>query len=298
MTDPGDSRRIAEMERIAAVIPVYRNASDTIECLRSLSTASPGCDSVVVVDDASGDGTAERVSSAFPDAQMIVRPRNGGFARAANDGIERALRSGAERILLLNNDTVVAPDLVGELSRAVRTDASIGIAGPVSFYHAEPRRVWASGGRVHLRTGLRSHLRDIPPGIVDRAYMPAVCWMVPRRIFETHGLLPTEYGMYFEDLEYCLRVRHGGRRIVCVPEARLRHKVSAGTGGESNPRVKYYSSRNRLRFVRRMGYPSSVPLVAVIQAVECSLRALAGDGERAAAVFRGTLAGLRRGDPG
>ncbi len=131
---------------VVAIIVLTWNGRDlTLACIDSLAAVGTPGVRIVLVDNASTDGTVAAVRDRYADRVTIVETgANLGFAGGNNAGIERALTDGADFVLLLNNDTVVDPAFVDELLRPMLAAPAIGIAGPKIYYENPPI---ASGSR-------------------------------------------------------------------------------------------------------------------------------------------------------
>jgi GT2 family glycosyltransferase len=240
--------------KLVAVVLSWNGREDTLAALGSLGDIP-----AVVVDNGSTDGSAAAVAEQFPDAELISTGVNLGFAAGNNVGIRRALERGADWVLLLNNDATVEPGLVGALESAAsaRPDAGV-LACKVLF--ADSDRLWYAGAGFDARLGRSRHERfgapDEPkPGepseLRDTVRATGAGMAVSRAAIEAAGLLDEELFLYAEDLEWCLRIREAGFAVVYVPEARVRHRVSAATGGAGSPTTAYYETRNVLAVVER-----------------------------------------------
>jgi GT2 family glycosyltransferase len=235
---------------LIAVVLNWNGGDDTLLALESLRGIETIC-----VDNGSTDGSAEAVARRFPEVELIRTGANLGFAGGNNVGIRRALERGADWVLLVNNDAVADPGLADALSRAAAARPDAGIlackvlfedGGTVMYagasFHAllgySGRRVgWGERDRFHER-------RD-----VERADGAAMA--VSRGALERAGLLDDTLFAYVEDIELSLRVRRAGFAIVLVPDARVRHKGSASTGGGSSTTNLYYDTRNTIVVVER-----------------------------------------------
>src|SRR3954452_20095540 len=139
--------------RVAVVVLNWNGGDDTLDCLRSLARiASPQCDPVVV-DNASSDGSAERVEREFPEARVLRNDENLGFAGGNNVGIRYALSQGYSHVLVLNNDTVVEPTAVSRLLDALSDYALAVVACPLMTYAESPDLVWYAGATFDPRRG-------------------------------------------------------------------------------------------------------------------------------------------------
>jgi GT2 family glycosyltransferase len=244
------------MPRLSVILVNYHGASDTLECLRSLSESTfRDCD-IFVVDNASGDGLVSMIAAEFSTVIFIQNPKNVGFARGNNIAIQQALDRKADYILLLNNDTLVAPDTLQRLIDRMEGDTSIGIAGPKIYYASPSDHIWYAGGHYNVHSGTASH---IGIGEVDSAlydvpcatqYVTGCCLLARRRVYETVGLLDESFFAYLEDVDFCHRARLAGFGIVYEPTARIWHKVSRSSAWDS-PVYLYLNCRNRLLMMKK-----------------------------------------------
>ena len=176
---------------------------------------------------------------------------NLGFAAGFNIGIRHALADGAEAVFVLNNDTVVAPDLWGPLIADLESGA--GIVAPCIYYAADPQRIWADGLDANPLTLEISHTRrgqlaaDVQASARDVDYVTGSAMLIHRRVLETIGLFDERFFAYYEDLDYCIRARKAGFRILTVPAAHVWHKVASTTGLQS-PRREYLMAYGSVRF--------------------------------------------------
>lgn len=133
--------------RVAIVVLTYNGIHDTLACLQSLDRLVYPVEryDVIVVDNASHDETPIKVRTAFPRTIVIENNADLGFAAGNNVGLRYAQAHGYNYVLLLNNDTEVAPDMLDHLVSAAETDRQIAAVGPIIYYHAAPRRVWSAG---------------------------------------------------------------------------------------------------------------------------------------------------------
>ncbi len=267
MTETPDDRPAATPApgcRVAVVVLSWNGRDDTLRCLASLAAVSYTPLSVVVVDNGSIDGSADAVESAFPDVVVVRLGRNAGFSGGVNAGIAAALERGADDVLLLNNDMVVDAGFLAPLVNAAMQPEVAAACSQILFAEP-PDRIWYAGASFHPRRG--HHGRNIgfgkapvpparPPYEVDCACGGAM--LIPRRAIEEVGLFDEGLFAYREDLDWSLRAREPGGRVVVVPASIVRHRVSASTGGESSPTSLYYDLRNSLTVAERHA-PLSVP---------------------------------------
>lgn len=260
---------------VSVVIVNYRQAALTEAAVSSLRKNSSGAGiQIIVVDNASGDGSVERLRASCADCVVLDAGRNRGFSAGSNIGIRRALSDGAEAVLLLNNDTEVEPGFFSPLVDAV-SDGRTLVTPKIVFADA-PDHVWYGGGHIDRKRGgfyheTKAKAADEPR---DVTFASGCCMLVPSPFFAECGLLDESYFLYYEDAELCMRALSHGYRIRYVPSSVVRHKVGASTGGESSPLAAYYGTRNRLEVMRRYGFPTRafafVLASRVVKVVQCT----------------------------
>ena len=226
---------------LVAVVLNWNGGVDTIAALESLGDVPAIC-----VDNGSTDGSDVAVAERLSKVELVRTGANLGFAGGNNVGIRRALERGADWVLLLNNDAAAEPGVPTALAAAAaaRPDAGL-LACKILF--PDGVTVQYAGASFNARLGYsgrvevdgRDELRDV--GRADGAALA-----VSRAALERAGLLDETLFMYVEDVEWSLRVRRAGFAIVFVPEARVRHKGSAASGGRSSTANLYYDTRNTI----------------------------------------------------
>ena len=241
---------------VSIIVLNYNSRDDTLDCLRSLKHLTHFQTQVIVVDNGSSDGSVEAVRSQFPEVEVIATGQNLGFAAGNNVGIQRALDSGADYVMLLNNDTIVAPDMVDIMLDAMAADPAIGVAGPTIYYYTQPEVIWSAGGEIDWKRGLTYMIGigDEDKGQFGMApreveFVTGCALLVRRDVWEKAGLLDEKFFMYYEETEWCVRARRANFKIIQVPLAMMWHKISI-EAREASPRVYYYMTRNRLLFLR------------------------------------------------
>jgi GT2 family glycosyltransferase len=193
-----------------------------------------------------------------------------------NVGLRHALAQGAGSILVLNNDTVVAPTMVQVLLEAEAQLGGPGILGPAIYHFADPERLWRLGDSRHRWLPMPRPAKlppDLSPFPVD--YVTGCAMLVRREVFERVGPFDERYFMYFEDADLCRRARDAGFRVWCVPRARMWHKVSL-TARRDLPLNRYHQVLGQVRFYREHPHGPSGLLRQVYLAAKLAKTA-AGD---------------------
>jgi GT2 family glycosyltransferase len=246
------------MSKVAVVILSYNGEDDTLACLSSVEQMR-GATHTIVVDNASSDGTVAAVRERFPAVELIESAHNLGFSAGNNLGIERALELGCDWVLILNNDTVVAPDTLEQLLAAADEHPGAGMLSPLVFFAEPPDLVWFGGARFDPARGysgrLEHYRRPVPPDldrVTPTGHGIGAAMLVSREAIDAVGAFDPDFFLLYEDVDLSLRVRSAGFEVLLVPASRLWHRVSAALGGhELNPVTSYYSTRNNLLVCQR-----------------------------------------------
>jgi N-acetylglucosaminyl-diphospho-decaprenol L-rhamnosyltransferase len=260
---------------LGIIILNYRTPRLSSDCLDSLaSEIAPGI-SVVVVDNDSGDGSADAIDEHIAArgygswARVLRSPINGGFSAGNNLGI-RSMP--ARAYLLLNSDTLVQPGALAEFRRALKEHPDAGlIGGSFDDGDGEP---WESC--FTFPQPLTELLRVANTGLVNKAlsrydtparysivpmepdWMPFAGIVIRREVIDSVGLLDDGFFMYFEDVDYCIRVRNGGWKLLYWPAARITHLIGASSNVTKDSAIRerapryYYEARTRF-FAKHFG---------------------------------------------
>lgn len=244
------------MPKIGIVISNYNGWQDTIACLESLQEQTLQDYEIVLLDDASTNDSAARLSEAIQARQgwqekivFLPQEENRGFAAVNNIGMRRALEDGVEWVLLLNNDTVCASDMLEKLLEQTPEGA---VSCPKMLFMDPPDEIWFAGGELDRRTckvkHLGGHQKDGPAFSQKRQvnFITFCCVLLPREVIERVGHLDESLFMYCEDVEYCIRLAEAGTEMWYLPDAKLWHKAGGTAGGALS---MYYITRNTLRLV-------------------------------------------------
>jgi GT2 family glycosyltransferase len=267
------------------IVLTWNGREDTIACLKSLQEITYPNYRILLVDNASTDGTVEAIRRDFPAVEVLVNESNFRFAGGNNAGIRHAVANGADYILLLNNDTTVAPDFLTELVRAIHGDEHLGMASPKIYYYDQPRRIWFAGGRIEWWRGWFSHIgireddrgQYNAPARVD--YLTACCVLVKRTVIERVGVLDEGYFMYGEDADWSIRAARAGYGLQYVPSAAIWHKLSVSSGGHFSWFKNWNKLKSQIRLVRRYAkayHWLTIPIAFPVSVVAAALAARFG----------------------
>jgi len=235
-----------------SVIIVSWNARDYLaKCLSSLSaTGGSLIQEIIVVDNASTDGSPAMVAQCFPDARLVCAGENLGFARANNLG---ATFASGRYLALVNSDVVVHPDCLQRLTELLESDPSVGLAGPRVFGRDQKLQITRSQFPTVWNTACHFlGLDRIFPGRrffagfdgrpedhehrADAEVLSGCFWLIRRRAFDLIGGLDERFFFYAEDVDWCKRCKDAGWKAVYLPEATATH---FGGGSSANAPVRY-----------------------------------------------------------
>jgi len=235
--------------QIAAVVLNWRDSPRTARCVAGLLEI-PAIAHVYIVDN---ESTADlRQSLSDFDAQrsrwtLLEFPENRGFAAGVNPAIRQAMDAGATEVLVINNDAVVDGDSIDALHQELFNDPALGLVGP-RICHPDGE-VESAGGHFNPLLGMTSHAlrEDTDPDFVTWA-----CVLIRREALEQVGLLDEDFFMYWEDVDFSVRLKSAGWKIAISKEAVAIHETS--TNRKSLPvAIKAYSIWSALTFAKKHG---------------------------------------------
>ncbi|MCC6162483.1 MAG: glycosyltransferase family 2 protein [Acidobacteria bacterium] len=221
---------------LSIVVVTFNAQADVLACLASVHASPPAREwDLIVVDNASSDGTPDAVAKAWPRVDVVRLPSNVGFAAANNIGIRRTR---GEFVLLLNSDTLVGAGQLDALCGALAATPGAAAAGP-ALLDGNGVQELSYGPMIspvgEIRQQLRQWARDSGPAWLCRRVVAAMqrrrfvdwvsgaCLLVRRTAAEQVGLLDERYFMYCEDVDFCASLRAAGHRILYAPEVEVTH---------------------------------------------------------------------------
>ncbi|MGB9006901.1 MAG: glycosyltransferase family 2 protein [Candidatus Aminicenantales bacterium] len=283
-----------------SVVIVNRNGGERLaECLASVEKERAGGDwEVLVVDNASDDGSPDLAAKRFPAVKLVRNRENLGFAKANNRGLGL---SRGEFVLFLNPDTALFPGALDRLRDALRQDIDLGAVGPALLGGQNAFQV-SFGGKVSFfreliqKSVLNAWWRRRLPRLRRKrpaAWVSAACLMARRRALEKVGGFDEKFFLYFEDIDLCYRIREQGFRVVFLPEARVFH-----ASGASTVEAPYFSRleyrKSQLYFYEKHNSRLSQGLLRIYLRLSARLGGVFGSKGEEARAFRRDLLGLLR----
>lgn len=249
--------------KLSIVIPSWNTRDLLRVCLQTLRDADLPDHEVIVVDNASADGSADMVAIEFPEVRLTREATNTGFAKGCNIGIAQAT---GEFLLIHNADTEVAPDAVRLMLDALEADPGLGAAAPrlvnqdgstqggcmafpgwwTPLFFGTPIERWWPNSPEMRRYFLRSfdHEHDCD---VDQP--PAACFLVRHSVIREIGAFDEQFWLFFNDVDLSLRLAKAGYRTRFVAAAKVMHHVGASTKQFQSMHVEW--QRNRLAYYRK-----------------------------------------------
>ncbi|MFC6765370.1 glycosyltransferase family 2 protein [Natrinema soli] len=291
---------------VYGIVLNWNGYEDTVSCLDSLRQMKYDNFRIVVVDNGSEDGSGSRLDNEYQNVDVLFNRENRGFAGGMNTGIRFAIDSGADYVWVLNNDTVVPSDSnpVSHLIAPLMERPDIGITSPVILKH-DTNLVWFWKAEVNSYTLNAKHvnqweeLDDFSKKTkeVMTGYIPLCAAMIDVDVINDVGLLNEQYFLYYEDVDFSMRVKKHGYELLTRTDTEVEHKVSQSTGSNLDPLNSYYAARNRILFRREIDGTNSKIYFIISYLIWLVLltghRIIHRKGEGLLALLRGTWDGIR-----
>ena len=250
---------------ISLVILNFNGLGDTLDCLDSLKGIETGNHTleIIVIDNNSSDGSQEALSK-IKKITFFQNQKNLGYSGGNNIGIKYALKRKSDFILILNNDTVIHKDLIVYL---VERSKSADIISPKIYFsagfefHKERylkselgKVIWYAGGKIDWENIIGNHIGvdEVDRGQFNKSrdvdFATGACMFIKRKVFEKIGLFDLRYFLYLEDMDFCVRAKKAGFKIMYEPKAIIWHKNAQSVQGSGSSLQDYFITRNRLLF--------------------------------------------------
>lgn len=266
--------------KVCVVVVNWEGAQFTISCIESLLESDYPNLRIIVVNDGSTDGSPDLILQRFPSLELLRQPTNRGVSEARNRGIERAFKVGGDCVLFLDNDTQVDPALISSLVGVAVSHRNLVAVGPKILYLQEPDRFWFAFGQLSLWTGiyLNPAYGAIDQGQFDQEReMDAAstcCLLVPTCILQVVGGFDPNY-TWNEDIDWSLRCRRAGFRLIYCPKGKVWHKVGGSSKKQPRASIRYFLTRNQLWTLRKVAGPWQMASILIVYPFRTILRILA-----------------------
>lgn len=261
--------------KVAAIVLNWNSYHLTSRCIKSLILQSYSNTEIVVVDNASADGSGKLLRDDFPEITLIENKSNLGFSGGCNAGIEYSVLNGADYILLFNNDAIAEKELISSLAYVADSSVNCGIVtcGIVEMESLQP---WYAGGEynkwsLEVNSIAKAGLEDSSKCPMEVSFVSGCCMLIGKEVINTVGLLDENFFAYYEDLDYCIRTAEKGFKLIYLPEKLVKHWVSKSFKNERNRLVKFlpvgYYSRMKGKTVlirKYFKFPYSIIAITVL----------------------------------
>lgn len=240
---------------VCIVLINWNGEEDTVECILSLQKIDYPNYKIVVIDNGSKKDSITYIKKRVKDIKVIESKVNQGYSGGNNLGINFAKSINAEYILFLNNDTIVSNNFLSLLVEALK-NKSIGIVCPTIFYYDKPEVIWFAGGKIDYKKGPFLNIgqgliaNKLKASNIEVDYINGCCLLTKMNILEKTGGFNEKYFAYVEDIELNQKIKNEGYKVFLIPKAKIWHKVSSSSGGDTSYLKEYYKSRNAIFFAK------------------------------------------------
>lgn len=242
------------MQPFVSIITVnYNQVQATCEFIESTRQLNYREFEIIVVDNGSKEDP-KIIQEKYPDVNLIISDKNLGFAGGNNLGINAAL---GDYLFFVNNDVELSPTTLEAMISRFEKDDDIGMVSPkIKFFHHPDTIQYAGYTEINPYTArnrtIGKYEKDEGQYDVARIthYGHGAAMMVKRETLKRIGLMPEEFFLYYEEMDWCEQIKRAGFKIYYEPEAVVYHKESLSVG-KKNALKTYYMTRNRILFMRR-----------------------------------------------
>jgi len=279
---------------VVVVVLTWNGLADVTTCLESFACVEYPNYKVLVVDNGSEDTTVAVIRERYPWVTLIENGTNLGYVGGNNVGMRYALQHGAEYVFILNNDTKMTPDVISQLVQIMQSDRRIAIAGAKNLLMADPTQTWAKYGVLNWGPMLSALVGRYAPDTPEDSPKD-VDWvigngcMMSREALERVGLFDETFFQVHEDIDWSVRAREAGYRVLYVDTAAILHK-GAGSALAERPVVfsyGYFLGRNPILFARKHASPRQWVRLLVMMSAGMVLRMLVTTATHAVAAIGG-----------
>ncbi|HEX8974793.1 MAG TPA: glycosyltransferase family 2 protein [Patescibacteria group bacterium] len=218
---------------VFVIVLNYEGKDTLIACLKSVLGSDYPNFSVVVVDNASTDGSFEQARDLFPKAHFIRNSANIGFAKGNNVGIRFALEKFADFVFLLNNDAIIEKNTLSKLVKAADSSKKIGIVSPLILGPGK-KTVWFAGGIIHWSKMKATHINKIvAKKLYESQYLTGCAMLIKKKVFKDIGLFDERFFLYYEDTDFSYRATKAGFSLAIEPNTTIEHKERSSSHSRS-----------------------------------------------------------------
>ena len=249
---------------VAIILINWNSLAVTHNCIASLKGIQYSNYSIIVVDNASADGSGKALKELFPEIVLLESEKNLGFAGGNNLGFDYALKNEFSYTLMLNNDTIVEPDFLTHLINHIDTHPEIGAIQPRIHYDHNRQLLWNGGSYYSKIWGIfysKSFNKLPPPNCLtlkEVDWITGCAFLIRSDVLKKAGLLSEQMFMYYEDVDLSLRIKALGYSLAYHGKSLIYHiagysskSKTEGNEGFLNPLVHYYNVRNKIWVLKK-----------------------------------------------
>ena len=262
------------MKTVFVILVHYNNIEITWNCIKSLFESDNTNFNIIVIDNSLKNNDSIYISNNCDllnhNFNMIKSPfidevynkklywylsiKNLGYAGGINLGFDLVKKSKPEYLLFLNNDTIIPENFLEIMHNGIKKiseNDNFGMASPVILTHPA-KKIWYYGGYLNLNRCMGIHFQKIKKteDVFETSFISGCCQLCPSKVYEHLSGMNDKYFLYFEDFDFCYRLIKKGYKLFVIPDAKISHNVGSSTGGSESPLTVFYSTRNRLWFMR------------------------------------------------
>lgn len=246
--------------KVSVIFPTFNGLADTKTCLESIRKLKYPKEriEIIMVDNCSSDRTIETIKKMFPEVKILPQNNNLGFAKAVNLGIKTAK---GEYFLITNNDVTFTKNYLTQLVDFLQKKPLVGITGGKVYYKRPQKKISFPGAKFDFYTGLLRPNKN-PNQIIETDWVPGCNMLIKREVLENIGIFDEDFFFYFEDLDFCLRARKAGYKVIYYPKAVMYHGEGVSIDKERWQKKSqfYYEGKTRVLFK----HASKIQLVSVL----------------------------------
>ena len=253
--------------KIAIIIINWNTYQLTFNCLKSLKACTYNNKTIFLVDNGSKDGSGDKIALEFPDINFIKNEINEGFTGANNKALKVILKQNFDYVLLLNNDTEVKPNFLSLLEARMDSDQNLAATQPLILDFPNKNTIWNGGGSFNTFFGLsktRSNGLIYNPKLkIDTftEWISGCCILVKIAVVREVGLLDNRFFVYFEDVDWSIRMTNLGYKLGVVPNSIIYHhssgsykKNNTSKEGNISPYAHYLNVRNHIYLIKKHSF--------------------------------------------
>ncbi len=246
--------------RVAVILLNWNAYIHTRNCIHSLNKVKEVAFDIILVDNASTDGSIDKLKNEFQDIRFILSSKNLGFTGGNNIGLKKALDLNYEYVMLLNNDVFVDSNFLYHLINYLDFHTEIGALQPLIYNYPDCNKIWNGGGKFNRITGKTDsskHKNYVNcPREID--WISGCAFIIRTSVLKQIGLFNDKYFAYYEDVELSFRILEAGFGLMLIPSSVIYHIGGGSTNTDEKgnegyliPNVHYYNTRNHIWIVRR-----------------------------------------------